>query len=54
MTKEGDDEACSGDGSFFSDWKSSNGYACGHLGDGEEGVDSAKRFTSNGDSKDGK
>ena len=54
MTEEGDDEACSGDGSFFSDGKSSHGDACGHLGDGEERVDPPKRFTSNGNSKDGK
>jgi hypothetical protein len=54
VTEEGDDEACSGDGSFFSDGKSSDGDACGHLGDGEEGVESAKRFSSNGNTQNGK
>ena len=54
MTEKGDDEACSGDGSFFSDGKSSHGDACGHLGDGEEGVESAKRFSSNGNTQNGK
>ena len=54
MLKKCDGEASGGDGSFFSDGKSSDGDSCWHLGYGEEGVESVECFASDGNSEDGK
>jgi hypothetical protein len=54
VLKEGDDKAGGSNGAFFADWKSCDGNSGGHLGDGEEGVDSAEGFAGDGDAQDGK
>ena len=54
MLKEGDDKAGGSNGTFFADWESCDGNSGGHLGDGEEGVDSAEGFAGDGDAQDGK
>jgi hypothetical protein len=54
VLKEGDDKAGGSTGTFFADWESCDGNSGGHLGDGEEGVDSAEGFAGDGDAQDGK
>ena len=54
MLKEGDNKAGGSNGAFFADWESCDGNSGGHLGDGEEGVDSAEGFAGDGDAQDGK
>jgi len=54
VLKEGDDKAGGSNGAFFADWESCDGNSGGHLGDGEEGVDSAEGFAGDGDAQDGK
>ena len=53
MLKEGDDKAGGSNGAFFADWESCDGNSGWHLGDGEEGVDSAEGFAGDGDAKNG-
>ena len=53
MLKKCDGEASGGDGPFFSDGESSDRDASWHLGDGEEGVESAECFASDRNPEDG-
>ena len=54
MAKERNREAGGGDGALLTDGESGNGNSCGHLCDGEEGVEATKGLSGDGNTQDGK
>jgi len=54
VAKERNREAGGGDGALLADGESGNGNSCGHLCDGEEGVEATKGLSGDGNTQDGK